>query len=138
MIYMVQYSDNDATLLLSQNMNVGIYNQVFVDLDLPPPPTAGEYFISALDFSKFFRVLYNASYLSPEYSEFALKLLTQSTFSDGIRAGVDGNIKIAHKFGERVIGNKAQMHEFGIVFYDGSPYLLGVLTKGSNLKELTP
>ncbi len=137
MLYMIQYSDNDATLLLSQNMNTGIYNQIFNDLDLPPPPTAGEYFITAIDFSKFFRVLYNASFLNPEHSDFALKLLSQSQFKDGICAGVDPNIKVSHKFGERIIGNKAQMHEFGIVFYEGNPYMLGVMTKGTSLSELS-
>lgn len=135
--YMVQYSDNDATLLLSENMNKGIYHQIFIDLDLPSPPTAGEYYITAIDYSKFFRVLYNASYLNPVLSEYALKLLTESTFNDGIRAGVDPSVKIAHKFGERVLGNRAQLHEFGIVFYQGNNYLIGVLTKGSSLNELT-
>lgn len=135
--YMVQYSDNDATLLLSQNMNVSIYEQIFSDLDLPPPPTVGEYYITAIDYSKFFRVLYNASYIRPEFSEFALGLLTLSTYQDGIRAGVDANVKIAHKFGERILGNKAQLHEFGIIFYQGDPYMLGVMSRGSSLKELS-
>jgi beta-lactamase class A len=137
MTYMIRYSDNDATLLLSQNMNVAIYNQIFVDLDLPSPPTAGEYFITAVDYSKFFRVLYNASYIRPDYSEFALGLLTESTFNDGIRSGVDQSVKMAHKFGERIIGNRAQLHEFGIVFYKGDPYMLGVMSKGNSLGELT-
>jgi len=137
MTYMIQYSDNDATLLLTQNMNVGIYLQIFTDLELPTPPTnGGEYFITAVDFSKFFRVLYNASYLNSENSDFALKLLTESTFKDGICSGIDPAIKVSHKFGERVLSNKAQLHEFGIVYYNGSPYLLGVMTKGNSLKEL--
>jgi beta-lactamase class A len=137
MDFMIQYSDNDATLLLSQNMNVGIYQQIFKDLDLPTPPTAGEYYITALDYSKFFRVLYNASYIRPEYSEYALGLLTQSTYKDGLCAGVPANYKIAHKFGERIIGDKAQLHEFGIIFYDGDPYMLGIMSKGSSLKQLS-
>jgi hypothetical protein len=118
-------------------MNTSIYQQIFDDLDLPTPPTVGEYFITALDYSKFFRVLYNASYIRPEYSEFALKLLTQSTFNDGLKMGVDSGIPIAHKFGERIIGNKAQLHEFGIVFVKGDPYLIGVLSKGSSLPQLS-
>lgn len=138
MTYMIQYSDNDATLLLTQNMNINTYLQIFNDLELPTPPTdGGEYFITASDYSKFFRVLYNASYLNPENSDFALRLLTQSTFKDGICAGIDPNIKVSHKFGERVIINSAQLHEFGIVYYNDNPYLLGVMSKGHSLKELT-
>ncbi len=135
--YMIVYSDNDATLLLSQNMNMSIYNQLFKDLNIPTPPTFGEYFISAMDYSKFLRVLYNASYIRPEFSEFGLKLLTLSTYDQGLRKGIDSTVAIAHKFGERIIGNKAQLHEFGIVFVKGDPYMIGVLTKGTSLPQLS-
>lgn len=135
MIYMIKYSDNDATMLLSQNMNLNIYNQIFKDLSIPTPPKAGEYYITAIDYSKFFRVLYNASYIRPEYSDFGLKLLTQSTYKDGLLGGIDSTVTVAHKFGERIIGNKAQLHEFGIVFIKGDPYLLGIMTVGSSLKQ---
>jgi len=137
MSYMIEYSDNDATLLLAQNMNVALYSRVFTDLDLPSPPSVGEYFISPVDYSKFFRVLYSASYLRPDLSEAALELLTKSTFKDGICAGIDPNVKIAHKFGERIIGTSAQLHEFGIVFLKNEPYMIGVMSKGNSLNELT-
>jgi hypothetical protein len=137
MSYMIEYSDNDATLLLAQNMNVAIYGRIFNDLDLPSPPTVGEYFMTAVDYSKFFRVLYSASYLKPEYSEAALELLTKSTFKDGICAGIDPSVKIAHKFGERIIGTSSQLHEFAIVFFKNEPYMIGVMSKGNSLNELT-
>ncbi len=137
LLYMIKNSDNDATLLLSQNMNQNIYKDLFTDLNLPNPPAFGEYYITAVDYSKFFRVLFNATYVRPEYSEYGLKLLTQSTYTDGIRNGVDDKIEIAHKFGERIIDNKAQLHEFGIVFVAGDPYLLGIMTKGTSLKQLS-
>ena len=43
---------------------------------------------------------------------------------------------MAHKFGERIIGNKIQFHEFGIVYIKNNPYLIGVMTKGASLKQL--
>ena len=116
LIAMIVHSDNDATLILSQNMNVGVYNQVFKDLDIPLPNPVAEYFINAYDYGKFFRVLYSSTYIRPEYSDFALKLLCQSSYKDGIMKGIGANIAVAHKFGERIIGNKSQLHEFGIVF----------------------
>jgi hypothetical protein len=137
LIAMIQHSDNDATLLLSQNMNQNTYNQVFKDLDVQLPNPVTEYYINAYDYGKFFRVLYSSTYIRPEYSEFGLKLLSLSTFKDGILKGVDPSVTVAHKFGERIIGNKSQLHEFGIVFIKDNPYLIGVMTSGSNLKQLT-
>lgn len=135
--YLIKYSDNDAALLLSQHMNQKIYFQLFKDLNIPTPDLNVEYYITPTDFSKFFRVLYNASYIRPELSEVGLKLLITSTFSEGLRKGIDPSIPLAHKFGERIIGNKAQLHEFGVVFIENDPYLIGVMSSGSNLQQLT-
>ncbi|MBL0105593.1 MAG: serine hydrolase [Bacteroidetes bacterium] len=134
---MIQHSDNDATLLLSQNMNQNVYNQVFKDLDIQLPNPVTEYYINAYDYGKFFRVLYSSTYIRPEYSEYGLKLLSKSTFKEGLIKGIDPSLTVAHKFGERIIGNKSQLHEFGIVFVKDNPYLIGVMTSGSNLKQLT-
>jgi beta-lactamase class A len=134
---MIKYSDNDATLLLSQNMNTNIYDAIFKDLDIPIPNPVAEYFISVNDYCKFYRILYSSTYTRPEYSEYALKLLTLSTFERGIKRGIDPNVVVAHKFGERIIGNKAQLHEFGIVFYNHEPYLIGVMTMGNSLEQLS-
>ena len=134
--YMIKYSDNDATVLLNLNMNMRIYNQLFLDLKIPAPPSNGEFFITSADFSKFFRVLYNGTYLHPKYSEWGLRLLTTSTFKEGLQKGVDSTITIAHKFGERIIGNKIQFHEFGIVYINDNPYLIGIMSKGSSLNQL--
>ena len=134
--YMIKYSDNDATVLLNLNINMRIYNQLFLDLKIPAPPSNGEFFITSADFSKFFRVLYNGTYLHPKYSEWGLRLLTTSTFKEGLQKGVDSTITIAHKFGERIIGNKIQFHEFGIVYINDNPYLIGIMSKGSSLNQL--
>jgi hypothetical protein len=133
---MIQYSDNDATIVLRENMNMSTYFQVYKDLNLEAPPDFGEYFITSSDYSKFFRVLYNATYIRPDLSEFGMKLLTLSTYKNGLLTGVDPAIKVAHKFGERVIGTKSQLHEFGIVFFKGDPYLIGIMTMGSSLNLL--
>ena len=135
--YMIKYSDNDATVLLTQNMNVKIYKKIFSDFNVPLPPEVGEYLITTYDYSKFLRVLYNATYINAELSEFGLKLLTQSSFQEGIKKGLTPDIEVAHKFGERIIGMDAQLHEFGIVYFQGEPYLLGVMTKGKSLPDLS-
>jgi len=133
---MIVNSDNDATTVLMQNLNNSIFSKIFSDLELPPPPKQGEYFIGVEDYAKFLRVLYSSTYLSPSASEYAVSLLLQSTFKEGICSTLDPKIPIAHKFGERVINSVAQLHEFGIVYYNNTPYMIGVMTKGNNLAPL--
>ncbi len=133
---MIIYSDNDATALLMQNLNMAIFNSLFSDLKLPAPPIAGEYFIGTTDYAKFFRVLYNSTYLKESSSEFAIQLLLKSTFKEGICSGIDPGVPVAHKFGERVLNNISQLHEFGIVYLNNAPYLIGIMTKGGNLAPL--
>jgi len=136
--YMIQYSDNDATIVLGTYVNKQIYSQIFTDLKLPPVPEGlKEYYVSVADFAKLFRVLHNATYLGSKYSEYALELLTKSEYQDGLRGGLENSVVIAHKFGERVQGNSAQLHEFGIVYIGERPYLLGVMSRGNNLSELS-
>jgi beta-lactamase class A len=90
-------------------------------------------------YSSIFRLLYNSSFLDTENSEKLLATLSESSFNQGLRQGVPENIKISHKFGEREItktGEK-QLHDCGIIYYPTNPYLLCVMTKGKDFKELT-
>ena len=66
-----------------------------------------------------------------------MRLLTKCSYEKGLKQGIDSTTSIAHKFGERIIGVNSQLHEFGIVFVKGDPYLIGVMTKGSSLPKLT-
>lgn len=134
---MIVDSDNDATGLLGQNINKFYFKQLFTDLGLPSPPDKGEYFIGPSDYAKFFRVLYNATYLNAVYSEYAIKILLQTNYKSGICSKVDPSVPVAHKFGERVINQIAQLHECGIFYYDNEPYILSVMTKGSGLEPLS-
>ncbi|MCX6291166.1 MAG: class A beta-lactamase-related serine hydrolase [Bacteroidetes bacterium] len=135
--YMIIYSDNDAAFLVSQNTNQEIYRKLFVDLGITVPTEKGEYFISVVDYCKMFRVLYNSSYLRDDYSEFALELLTKSTYKDGLLKSLNTNFPIAHKFGERIINHVQQLHEVGIFYADSHPYILGVMSTGSDLRQLS-
>jgi beta-lactamase class A len=137
--YMIAYSDNNATSLLNKNMNLNSFRKTFTDLNVPEPDLNDwNYVINTKRYSRFFMVLYNATYLSRSSSEYALKLLTECDFKDGIVKGIPGNVPVAHKFGEW--GNKkinlAEMHESGIVYLNGKHYLLTVMTKGTSPQNL--
>jgi hypothetical protein len=82
------------------------------------------------------RVLYNASYLNPEDSEFCTELLTHCDFVNGLVNGLPKDTKVAHKFGEAGDNINAHFSESGIIYIHNSPYLLTVMTKGKDKTKL--
>jgi beta-lactamase class A len=135
--YMIVYSDNQATALLSENIEFGKIAKVFDDLDLPKvDASTQEYGISLKDYSRFFRVLYNSTYLSWDMSEYGLDLLVKSKYNKGLTKKLPESVVVAHKFGERNSDGIQQMHEIGIVYVKDKNYLIGVMTKGSSIEIL--
>jgi beta-lactamase class A len=109
-----------------------VYNDF--DLELNGPGVADDSTVTVRGYSGFFRILFNASYLNKDDSEYILSLLAQSDFTDGLVAGVPSGVPVAHKFGERELSDSSldQIHDCGIVYYPGHPYLLCVMTEGHN------
>ena len=135
--YMITYSDNNATMLLNNNINIKTFQKVFTELGLVAPDwNAGNYPISAKDYSLFMRALYNGALLNINDSEFAVKLLSKCDFKDGIVKGLPANTKIAHKFGESGDAIEKQLHESAIIYLSGKPYLITIMTKGKDNKKL--
>lgn len=139
---MIVDSDNGAMNILLLAIGDAYLDQVFASLGIPGPTGDGtDYTISAKDYSLFFRVLYNATYLSRENSEKALALLSKVTFKEGLVAGLPEGSIVAHKFGEHVAvtgsgTTSLELHDCGIVYVKGGPYLLCIMTKGSDLDDL--
>ncbi len=138
---MIVYSDNDALTLVAMNVNPDVYTKLFSDLGMTPPPVrlekGTEYSMNVIDCCKFFRVLYNSAYLNEEHSEFALELLTKSTYKEGLTKNITGNFPVAHKFGERVVSDVHELHEVGIFYVHHQPYMLGVMSTGRDLNQLS-
>lgn len=139
--YMIEYSDNDAANLVTQVMNRSVYNKVYSDLGITSPASdpsrKKDFTMSVIDCCKLFRVLYNSSYLNEEYSEYALSLLAKSTYKEGLLKNFNPNTVVAHKFGERSTETDQQLHEIGLFYNGEQPYILGVMTKGNDLKQLS-
>jgi beta-lactamase class A len=137
---MIIYSDNEAVDLLFATLGATAPDSVFRDLQVvSSKDNLNDNVISVKDYSSFFRILYNASYLNKQYSEKALHLLSKVTYKDGLVAGVPNGITVSHKFGERPgRGQFAfQLHDCGIVYYPNAPYLLCVMTRGNDNKILS-
>jgi len=137
--HMIKYSDNNAAELLFDSANKDAITSVYNDLQIPieQDVTASNLdFITPQQVSALFRVLYNATYLSRAYSERALALLSQADFTQGLVAGVPTSTVVAHKFGivgidTNGIETERELHDCGIVYAPGHPYLLCVMTRGS-------
>jgi beta-lactamase class A len=136
----IEYSDNNAEYLLQRNLSSQIRRRVYSDLGIPLPVVKdGELDITINEYAAFFRILFNASYLTRDLSEKALKTLSAPDFPVGISAGIPSDIEIAQKYGERIMGERQeikQLHDCGIVYYPNHPYLLCIMTRGAEFDPL--
>jgi len=136
---MIIYSDNNAFMMLSGTVDLEEFGRTYDTLNMPRLDARGpDDFLSVQTYASFFRILYNATYLSKVRSEQALALLTQAEFRNGIVAGVPRDLRVAHKFGEHRddAAGKMQLHDCGIVYHPEHPYLLCIMSRGSSFEYL--
>ncbi len=137
-------SANDATWILLNQLEgtvlkdtldlLGLGSDLGQILDI-------QYSLAPRDYGVFFRVLYNATYLNRDLSQYALELFTQSRFQKGLVAGVPEGVRVAHKFGIRPLRKPGKperwaLHDAGIVYHPRRPYLLCVMTMGCEQASL--
>jgi len=131
---MVANSDNYATWMLASRIQPDQTPKLFLDLGLPKPAEDKVQFtMTAEEVSVFFKAIFNSSYLSPEYSDYAARLLSNCAFREGFGKGFPKGTRMWHKFGEwRYAGYDFELHESGIVYVQDNPYLITVMTKGKD------
>lgn len=139
---MIDESDNQAALTLLNN-NMDGFNRAYSSLQLPQPPVGKLIdYMSPESYSVLFRTLYNSSYITREDSEKALRLLSMTSFTKGIVAGVPENTQVSHKFGEHTERNSdgtllyRELHDCGIVYKPSDPYFICIMTKGTDFSKL--
>lgn len=138
--YMLQESDNDAAHILNEFAGQTKTQRVYADLGVTDESGNTQYQIDVRTYSAFFRVLYNATYLGRALSEHMLKLMSTASFREGIVAGVPAGTVVSHKFGEKILneqGTEFQLHDCGIVYAPKSPYILCIMTQGTDIPRLT-
>jgi beta-lactamase class A len=137
---MISRSDNEAANLLDINIDIlelrNILQAILFEQTHTDDTTN---FLSVKNYASFFRILFNASYLNKTMSEKALSYLAILDFPAGIAAGIPKGIPEATKFGYRKFmkDDILQLHDCGIIYYPAHPYLLCVMTRGTNLGKLT-
>ncbi|MBL7923455.1 MAG: serine hydrolase [Bacteroidia bacterium] len=145
--YMLVESDNQANALLNRSIEPEFVFKVFSDLGLQVPKVEQSAVkMNIVDVSKFLRVLFNSSYTGREQSEYAMQLLTKTKFSEGMKKAIPDSITLVHKFGERGYRDTTyqELHETGIIYVQGTPVLLTIMTGGNDqarqagcIRELT-
>jgi len=137
--HMIVHSDNNAFTLLTRVVDPAELDRVYALLRMQNPRAeADDQFLSVQTYASFFRILFNATYLSRESSEWALDLLARSEFKAGLVGGVPAGVAVAHKFGEKsdAATGTFQLHDCGIVYFPENPYLLCVMSRGPSFESL--
>lgn len=143
-IKMLSDSDNGAKNLLLNSMDQNYLLQLLNIVAFSNPDPDKLYEISSRKYANFLRILYGSSYLNEEHSELLLSILAKSTFVEGVRAGIPGNVKVAHKFGvyefyEKINSKDTltiQLHDCGVVYHSSKPYTFCLMTKGNSDQSL--
>lgn len=142
---MLSNSDNAAKDLLLSAIDQPVLNKIYDDLSIrrPGDENSAGYTISPVEYSRFLRVLYFGTYdITWKNDDLLLKLLNDSTFTEGLVSGVPSNIHVAHKFGEHVLGSNGvvsgvELSDCGIIYHPTHPYLLCVMTEGKDELQLS-
>ncbi len=133
---MIIYSDNNARDLVIMNLG-GPKELDDVFILAGNDFSTKDFLVTVRNYASFFRILFNASYLSREMSEKALNILTQDDFHRGLIEGVPSGMVVADKFGEKLAAEDSykQLHDCGIVYFPNHPYLLCVMTRGNDFEK---
>jgi beta-lactamase class A len=136
---MIADSDNNAAYLLVEKISSSSLpsnSNAFLDLGMARMMSGEMDSLSLQSYANLFAILYNTWYLSDGMSQYALELLSQSTFKQGLVAGVPEDIKVAHKFGIHAFEEEqSELHDCGIIYHPTTPYVLCVMTSGTKIED---
>jgi beta-lactamase class A len=123
--------------LMAQPTGPAHFTRTLRELGVRDPDNSESAVASTREYASLFRHLYLASYLSVEASEQLLSWLGNAAFDTGIASGVPKGVAITNKFGERFSDDGSrQLHDCGIVYHETRPYVLCVLTRGTDFDAL--
>jgi beta-lactamase class A len=150
---MVAYSSNEAFFTLLQITDIDDRNsfEKAVGVNWLEPDYPAE--VSVKNYSGFFRVLYNATYLNRETSEWALSVLAGTRFDFALKAGAPEGVMVANKYGnqelykdsDKILESRNELflsrktrflHDCGIVYHPDNPYALCVMTSSAEKSNI--
>jgi beta-lactamase class A len=136
--YMVAHSDNNATWMLASRLDKSHLQKIFAEFGMKAPAEFDmRITMNVREYSTFFNAIYNASNLSPEYADYAADLLSNCSFQEGFSKGFPPQTHMWHKFGQWKSSDlDHELHESGIVYLKGKPYLITIMTRGKDTDRL--
>ena len=134
---MITESSNQATaMLLNQFGGPQLVSNALKEMDIIVMHDGDKNYLTPQTYAQLFVRLYRSTYLKPENSLKALQILSKSAFTRGIKGRLPKEINVANKFGERSLEDINQLHDCGVVFLPGNPYIACIMTKGRDFKML--
>lgn len=118
------HSDNTAHKILVRNLSSDEYTDIFEALGMEDLFDQN-YNITAKEYSRIFRSLYNASYLNRVHSQQLLTWLSETQFKGYLGSGLPSDVIFAHKIGEE--DEEKVFLDSGIVYIPNRPYLITVM-----------
>ncbi|HTF99037.1 MAG TPA: serine hydrolase [Nitrospirota bacterium] len=142
---MIVSNDQAAYAILFANLPRPRLEKIFKELYVDYDPQRQDEYLSLSAYASFFRVLFNASYLSEEMSEKALRFLSRSASKTAMSSGLPAGIAFSGKRGEQTIRTsddeeaaaQYRMHELGIIYHPSRPFLLGFVVQGKDRDQIT-
>ena len=132
----ITFSDDKAAHLLIRTVDEAILVKTFQDVGVLTPERGLHYdTVPVKMYASFFRILFNASVLDKKRSHQTLAYMTYGNDHAGIHAGVPDYVLVSHLSGSHGDPDEQaveQVHDCGIVYYPGHPYLLCVMTRGTD------
>lgn len=124
---LLKVSDNTAYRILLRNLPESEISAMMQAIGLEQLFDANGR-IGSKEYSRFFRILYSASFLSRENSQYLLEILNETKFTSFLRVGIPEYIPFPHKFGINLEGHS--FNDSGIVYIPNRPYLITVILQG--------
>lgn len=131
---MIEDSDDAAAIAICKKLTFDEFQECFRAMAMPlatPPNTLPR--ISPEQYANLLRSLYRADYLDRTSCDVALSLMSNTVFTEQIRAGIPGEVKLAHKVGFNA--GTGDSHDCGIVFLPNRPYVICVMSTGTSKEE---
>jgi beta-lactamase class A len=125
-------SDNTAHRILMRNLSEKELGALKDDIGLDDLFNERQE-VSAKEYSRIFRSLYNSSFLKRRDSQKILEWLTQTKFNSTLPSGLPKGTNFAHKIGEDDV--EKNYLDAGIVYLPNRPYLITVMIKQHDQKQ---
>jgi len=131
---MIRYSDDAAAITVCGLVSFDDFQEGLKATGLPLALSPNQLpHVTPKQYANLLRSLFFSNYLEKSSSELVLSLLSNTIYTNRLRAGVPEKIMVAHKVGS--ISGLGDSHDCGIIFLPKRPYILCVMSTNTTKEE---